>query len=250
MKDFNGGRKPSGGGSKFGGRGDSRGGFGGRSGGGDRGGFGGRSSGGDRGGFGGRSDSRGGFGGRSGGGDRGGFGGGDRPMYAAVCSDCGKGCEVPFRPTGAKPVLCSTCFADQQGGGNTKSFSPRDITFDSGDSYEKKMFSATCKECGERCEVPFKPVAGKTVLCDNCFQSAGTSKVVKSVENNSADFKALNAKLDQIITLLSAVGKAEIAEITAVEEIVEAVKESAKEKKVKAIKEKVAKVKAIKTKKK
>lgn len=76
------------------------------------------SFGGDKGGFkgGDRGGSRGGFGGgdRGGrGGDRGGFGGGDRrplEMHKATCSTCGKPCEVPFRPDGSKPVLCSECF--------------------------------------------------------------------------------------------------------------------------------------------
>ncbi len=34
-------------------------------------------------------------------------------MYDAVCSKCGKKCQVPFRPTGSKPVFCSECFAQQ-----------------------------------------------------------------------------------------------------------------------------------------
>jgi CxxC-x17-CxxC domain-containing protein len=52
-------------------------------------------------------------------GDRGGrgFGGGhgDRPkqMHPATCSKCGQECEVPFRPTGDRPVFCSTCFKTQ-----------------------------------------------------------------------------------------------------------------------------------------
>ncbi|HVZ67066.1 MAG TPA: CxxC-x17-CxxC domain-containing protein [Patescibacteria group bacterium] len=54
-----------------------------------------------------------------------GFGGGrnfgrgrsDRPveMHKAICSNCGKECEVPFRPTGEKPVFCSDCFREQGG---------------------------------------------------------------------------------------------------------------------------------------
>lgn len=36
--------------------------------------------------------------------------GGRREMHKAVCSNCGKDCEVPFRPTGDKPVLCDDCF--------------------------------------------------------------------------------------------------------------------------------------------
>ena len=31
-------------------------------------------------------------------------------MHAATCDKCGARCEVPFRPTGNKPVYCSDCF--------------------------------------------------------------------------------------------------------------------------------------------
>ncbi len=43
-------------------------------------------------------------------------GGGGSNMHKATCSDCGNDCEVPFRPTGSKPVYCSDCF-EKQGGG-------------------------------------------------------------------------------------------------------------------------------------
>ncbi len=70
---------------------------------------------------GGRRDNR-----RSGG-DRGGNRGfgrdrDDRPeMHQAICSDCGNECEVPFRPTGEKPVYCSDCFRNK-GEGNSRDF--------------------------------------------------------------------------------------------------------------------------------
>jgi len=86
-----------------------------------------------RGGFndrGGDRGNRGGFGGDRGG-NRGGFGGGDRPrfnnkprfgsrdegpkeMFPAKCSECGRACEVPFRPNGEKPVFCNDCFSAQK----------------------------------------------------------------------------------------------------------------------------------------
>jgi CxxC-x17-CxxC domain-containing protein len=36
----------------------------------------------------------------------------DRPqtMFKTICSDCGKECEVPFKPNGSKPVFCRDCF--------------------------------------------------------------------------------------------------------------------------------------------
>jgi CxxC-x17-CxxC domain-containing protein len=40
---------------------------------------------------------------------------GGRPsqLFPAVCSECGMNCEVPFRPTGDKPVYCLKCFNNQ-----------------------------------------------------------------------------------------------------------------------------------------
>lgn len=49
-------------------------------------------------------------GGGGGGGFGGGGGGGSRQMYAITCAQCGKEDEVPFRPTGARPVYCYDCF--------------------------------------------------------------------------------------------------------------------------------------------
>jgi CxxC-x17-CxxC domain-containing protein len=41
-------------------------------------------------------------------------------MYKAVCSNCGKACEVPFRPVSGKPVYCKECFSKMgMGGGPT-----------------------------------------------------------------------------------------------------------------------------------
>src|SRR3989344_5240829 len=65
------------------------------------------------------------------GGNRPSFGGGNRPSYGgnrssfgddrksevfkATCADCQKQCEVPFRPSGDRPVFCSDCFGEKRG---------------------------------------------------------------------------------------------------------------------------------------
>jgi CxxC-x17-CxxC domain-containing protein len=86
----------------------------------------------------GRDDRSGGYrgGGFSRGGGRGGFGGGrssfgggrsfdrggdrgSREMFKTTCSNCGKECEVPFRPTNGKPVYCSECF-EKMGNGDRR----------------------------------------------------------------------------------------------------------------------------------
>jgi len=33
-----------------------------------------------------------------------------REMHAVTCSECGKQTEVPFRPSGDRPVYCRECF--------------------------------------------------------------------------------------------------------------------------------------------
>ncbi|MDO8618584.1 MAG: hypothetical protein Q7R49_01410 [Candidatus Daviesbacteria bacterium] len=43
----------------------------------------------------------------------------DRQMFKATCADCGKECEVPFRPTGEKPVFCSNCFGSKKNAGGS-----------------------------------------------------------------------------------------------------------------------------------
>lgn len=65
------------------------------------------------GGGGGGGGSRGGFGG-GGGGSRGGGGGGPREMFSAICGECGKPTQVPFKPRGDRPVYCSDCFAKRR----------------------------------------------------------------------------------------------------------------------------------------
>ncbi len=38
--------------------------------------------------------------------------GAPRQMHAAVCAQCGKDTEVPFKPSGERPVYCSECFKE------------------------------------------------------------------------------------------------------------------------------------------
>jgi CxxC-x17-CxxC domain-containing protein len=40
--------------------------------------------------------------------NKGGYG--DREMHKVTCSDCGKETEVPFKPSGDRPVYCKDCY--------------------------------------------------------------------------------------------------------------------------------------------
>ena len=52
-------------------------------------------------------------GGDSGGGNGGGYSSGRREMHPATCAQCGKQTQVPFLPSGVRPVYCSDCFSKQ-----------------------------------------------------------------------------------------------------------------------------------------
>ncbi|MCC6793392.1 MAG: zinc-ribbon domain containing protein [Thermomicrobiales bacterium] len=60
-----------------------------------------------------RNADGGGYGGGRGGGGGRGYGG-PRQMFPAVCSACGQQTEVPFEPSGDKPVYCRDCFQERQ----------------------------------------------------------------------------------------------------------------------------------------
>jgi len=98
---------------------------------------------------------------------------GDRQrMHSAVCTACGKKCEVPFRPTGDKPIYCSDCFGKK--GGSSINRRDRDNRRDYKEV--RKTFSATCTDCGVRCEVPFRPTGDKPIYCNSCFEAIGSSR--------------------------------------------------------------------------
>jgi CxxC-x17-CxxC domain-containing protein len=44
------------------------------------------------------------------GGRGGGFSSGPREMHKATCADCGQETEVPFKPSGDRPVYCRECY--------------------------------------------------------------------------------------------------------------------------------------------
>jgi len=149
------------------------------------------------GGFSGRN-SGGGFGRRDSGGrsfNRGSESG--RPaMHKAVCADCGQSCEVPFKPTGDRPIFCSNCFKGKDGSNSRQSVS-RDF---------------------------------------------GKSNFSEKRENNGSisgeQFATLNLKLDKILAALNSsvfeksVSKKELKLSEEVEEVEEPIKKEVKKPKV------------------
>jgi len=130
------------------------------------------------------------------------FGGGGRDsgrttMHKAVCAKCGQDCEVPFRPTGNKPVFCSECFKSE-GDNEQRKFGGRDSR--RSNFSDKKMYEAICTECGKDCEVPFRPTGDKPVYCSECFSKGSKGK---GSGQSTKQFDSINTKLDKILELLA-----------------------------------------------
>ena len=134
-------------------------------------------------------DNRGGGRGFSGGRDRGGFSDGPREMFKTVCSNCGKDCEVPFKPTSGKPVYCSDCF-EKMGGRNSDSGRPE--RNDRPEKRERPSF--------DRHQTP----------------NADNSKQLNDLRSSS---EAINAKLDKIIALLTPKIEEKVTELVVTEEV-------------------------------
>jgi CxxC-x17-CxxC domain-containing protein len=112
----------------------------------------------------------GGFGRRDGG--RGGFGGGGRDrgqvtMHQATCAQCGKSCEVPFKPFGDKPVYCNDCFGGKREAGDSRG----------AERFPRKNFDAY--------QAPRKPDF--------------TGDIKKNTTDELKQLEQLNAKMDKLI---------------------------------------------------
>lgn len=49
---------------------------------------------------------------------------GGKPMFQAVCADCKKSCEVPFRPSGERPTYCKECYSLRKNSGKPSQLQP------------------------------------------------------------------------------------------------------------------------------
>lgn len=69
-------------------------------------------------------------------------------MFPATCDKCHKQCEVPFRPSGSKPVYCKDCFSSMrdmpshgssQRNSPSRDFSRRDMPSDSSQPKDRRI---------------------------------------------------------------------------------------------------------------
>ena len=68
----------------------------------------------------------------------------------------------------------------------------------------QERHKAVCSECGQECEVPFKPTEGKPVYCSDCFKDksreAGSRSELGKQSNET--LSEISRKLDKILNIL------------------------------------------------
>lgn len=104
---------------------------------------------------------------------------GEKRLYEAVCDTCGNNCEVPFRPTGEKPIYCRQCFVKPDG--RTQSAQPPRSTEDYKDHFRmiNKKLDAILKA--------LSPVAPPVVLFDeSAIEAAEPEKKPKKTKSKKA----------------------------------------------------------------
>ena len=69
-----------------------------------------------------------------------------KEMHEVTCDKCGKSCEVPFKPSGNKPVYCRECYRKEDGSGQESRFGSRRESRPRYDNSEPKQESNSSAE--------------------------------------------------------------------------------------------------------
>jgi CxxC-x17-CxxC domain-containing protein len=119
-----------------------------------------------------------------GGGNRfGGHGGGPRQMHQATCSKCGQDCEIPFKPTGDRPVFCSNCFKSQ--GGPTNRFAPKSF----GNNNSRENFSGNAGNAVSKAQID-----SLNAKLDKILSLLGASKTVETPKTEAVEVEIKDKK--------------------------------------------------------
>lgn len=130
----------------------------------------------------------------------------DRETFKARCADCGRDCDLPFKPSNGRPVYCRDCFknhsSSDEGRGRDSGRGRDRYSSDRSSRGDREMFEATCANCGANCKVPFRPTEGKDTLCSKCFEEKGGDSR-RSTNGSGQQLTEINKKLDQILEILN-----------------------------------------------
>jgi len=131
-------------------------------------------------------------------------------MHDAVCDECGKDCQVPFKPSGEKPVYCSDCFEKKGGrssnrpswgGSGKRSFNDRDR--DRGRSSQSNISDRSTSQLIEKIEI-LNTNLGKII---NLLSSSGEKKSELVEGRTKKNKNSKNTKADKNNDALTLVEK-------------------------------------------
>lgn len=113
---------------------------------------------------------------------------GDRQMFKVVCSNCGKDCEVPFRPTGNKPVYCSDCFEKM---GNKDDRKPFDRSRRAGRNHSNDKYKSQFESVNAKLDKILNLLQSKDVAVTSAPLETAVSKSVKETGSKSTKSKKI-----------------------------------------------------------
>jgi len=144
--------------------------------------------------------------------DRRDFGGRDsrKPvLYDAVCDECGKNCQVPFRPSGDRSVYCSDCFEKRGGRDGNRLRDRRDYSrrsFGGRDSRKPSQNNISVRSISQLTE-KIGVLNAKLGTIISLLSSAGDKKP-KSIESKTKKSKKSTTKeADEVTKMLTSVKK-------------------------------------------
>jgi CxxC-x17-CxxC domain-containing protein len=116
-------------------------------------------------------------------------------MHEATCSDCGKSCEVPFVPTGEKPVYCNQCFSIHRG---SSSASPARRDFSRPGFGERKTFGLGVDNAPNQYKEQFDALNNKLDKILSVLIPSGPAKAEAVVKEQEVKIKkGKTAKADK-----------------------------------------------------
>lgn len=112
----------------------------------------------------------------------------NKPMFPAVCAECERKCEVPFKPTGNKPVLCRDCFSKGKDNGPSRDQRDNNRSFGRADRQDSERPRKTMNEGrNEHYDLEFEKLNHKLDKILQRLTPVHTRDGVKKSENEDID---------------------------------------------------------------
>ena len=142
----------------------------------------------------------------------------DREMFNATCASCQKSCQVPFRPSGDRPVFCRDCFgsnagpSDDRGRRDDRASSPRFERRESTSSFSSApSFTPKSPVADSRIDDLKRQLTAMEVKLDQIVQLVSTGASVVALVEKPAQKKVATTSLESDVPVKEKVEKKTVA---------------------------------------